>query len=100
MLLKSTIGLAVTAAISTLSATSVHASETTETIVITASKIAQPISDVLASVGIIDRQDIENSVARDLPALLQRIGGVDVVRKGGLGQNSSVLYVEQLRAIH
>lgn len=90
MLNKSTIGLAVTAALTALSTTPVQAIEADETIVITASKIAQPIRDVLASVEIIDRQAIESSVARDLPTLLQGIGGVDVVRKGGLGQNTSV----------
>lgn len=90
MLNKSTLGLAVTAALAALSTPSVQATQPTETIVITASKIAQPISDVLASVEIIDRQAIESSVARDLPTLLQGIGGVDVVRKGGLGQNSSI----------
>lgn len=98
MLNKSTIGLAVTAA---LTAAPIYANTSApqETIVVTASKIAQPISDVLASIEIIDRQAIENSVARDLPALLQGVGGIDVIRKGGLGQSTSV-YIRGAASSH
>lgn len=90
MLQKSTIGLAVTAGLTALFTTSVFAQQANETIVITATKTPLPISDVLASIDVIDRQAIEDSVARDVPALLKSLAGIDIVHRGGQGQSSSV----------
>lgn len=61
-----------------------------EHISIYASRQAKPVSDTLTSVTVLDRTAIEAAQVRDLPALLQRIPGVTVLRQGGRGQTSSI----------
>lgn len=61
-----------------------------ETIVITANKFQQSLSEVLASVSVINRADIDASNPRDLVALLNTLPGIQISRNGGLGQNSSL----------
>lgn len=63
---------------------------TLEHISIYASRQAKPVSDTLTSVTVLDRTAIEAAQVRDLPALLQRIPGVTVLRQGGRGQTSSI----------
>ncbi|WP_404341111.1 TonB-dependent receptor domain-containing protein [Pseudoalteromonas mariniglutinosa] len=85
MLNKSILGVAIAAALSF----SVSAEEQSiEHITITANKFAQSINDTLATVSVIERADIEKSNVRDLPAILNTIAGVDIVRNGGFGQKS------------
>ncbi|WP_207062934.1 TonB-dependent receptor domain-containing protein [Motiliproteus sp. SC1-56] len=59
-------------------------------VVVTATRLAQTIDQALAPVTVIDRQQIEQSPARDLPALLHLQPGIDLSRSGGLGSNASV----------
>lgn len=61
-----------------------------EHISVYASRQAKPVSDTLTSVTVLDRVDIEKAQVRDLPALLQQIPGVTVLRQGGRGQTSSI----------
>lgn len=61
-----------------------------EHISVYASRQAKPVSDTLTSVTVFERVDIEAAQVRDLPALLQQIPGVTVLRQGGRGQTSSI----------
>lgn len=59
-------------------------------ITVTATRSEQLVSDTLAAVSLIDRDRIEQSVAQDLVELLRLEPGVDVVRSGGVGGQTSV----------
>lgn len=61
-----------------------------EHISVYASRQAKPVSDTLTSVTVLDRVAIEAAQVRDLPALLQQVPGVTVLRQGGRGQTSSI----------
>ncbi len=87
MLNKTALGVAISAALSfSVSATV----QPIEKITVTANKFEQPISNVLASVSVIDRADIEKSNVRDLPSLLASQAGFQINSNGGFGQNSGV----------
>ena len=58
--------------------------------VVTPSRVAESLSETLASVSVISREDIEYSVAEDLFELLRLQPGVDIVRNGGPGAQTSV----------
>jgi vitamin B12 transporter len=59
-------------------------------LVVTPSRVAEPIGQSLAAVSVITREDIELSVAEDLLDLLRLQPGVDIVRTGGAGAQTSV----------
>lgn len=86
MLNKSTLGVAIAAALSF----SVSAEQSIEHITVTTNKFEQSITDVLASVAVIERSDIETSNVRDLPSLLATQVGFQINSNGGFGQNSGI----------
>jgi vitamin B12 transporter len=59
-------------------------------LVVTPSRMVESLSDSLASVSVITREDIDFSVAEDLFELLRLQPGVDIVRSGGPGAQTSV----------
>lgn len=59
-------------------------------VVVTATRTPLRIDEALSSVTLIDRATIEASGSLDLVGLLQRAAGVDVIRGGGLGSQTSV----------
>lgn len=59
-------------------------------VVVTATRVVQPLTDVLADVSILDREAIERSGAAALPDVLRGLPGVEMVRNGGAGAASSV----------
>ncbi len=61
-----------------------------EPMVVTASRVRQPLAETLAGVSLITRADIERSQANDLVDLLRLQTGIDVARTGGPGQQTSV----------
>lgn len=63
---------------------------TLDTVQATASRIEAPVSETLASVTVIEREQIEASQAPDLIDLLARQAGVDIARTGGPGSASTV----------
>lgn len=63
---------------------------TADEIVVTASRTAQTANQALASVSVITRKDIENSQAGSIVDLLQQYAGIDAVRSGGPGQQTSI----------
>lgn len=77
-----------------LSASSVNAlsevSQTLPQVVVTASRNEQAHEDALPHTSVLTRDDIRNSSAIDLPSLLQREAGIQVVQSGGLGQDTTL----------
>jgi len=57
--------------------------------VISATRLEQPLSEVLSSVSVITRQDIEKSQAASLADLLQGEAGFEFGRNGGPGSTTS-----------
>ena len=61
-----------------------------DTVVITATRSAQPLSSVLADVSVVDRAAIERSGASHVADLLARLPGIEFARNGGPGSTTSV----------
>lgn len=59
-------------------------------IVVTASRMPQPLEQTIAHTTVLNEQDIRQSGAADLPALLSSLAGVEVAQSGGLGKASSI----------
>lgn len=58
--------------------------------VVTATRVAQPLTDLVADVSIIDRETLERSGATGLADVLARIPGIEFARNGGPGTATSV----------
>jgi len=61
-----------------------------EILIVTANQMEQNINDTLTDVEIIDRSDIERLQPQSFVDLLVNIAGIDVVQKGGPGQDASI----------
>lgn len=61
-----------------------------EETVITATRTPVPIDSVGTPVIVIDRNDIERSLASDVSEILQQYAGLEIVRNGGPGQTTSL----------
>ncbi len=57
---------------------------------VTATRVAQPLADVLADVTLIDSQEIQRSGAVSMVDLLARQPGIELSRTGGPGSTSSL----------
>lgn len=62
----------------------------TDPVVVTASRLPQARAEALTAITVIEREEIEASGSQDVVELLRRVPGVDVVRGGGLGQQTSL----------
>lgn len=60
------------------------------TSIVTATRTVTEIDEVLASVIVITREDLERSLAPDIAGLLRFHAGIDIGRNGGPGQLTSV----------
>ncbi|MGR1254920.1 TonB-dependent receptor domain-containing protein [Aeromonas veronii] len=69
------------------------------TLVITANRVEQPVSSVLAPVVVIDRAEIESRQVQSLPDLLKTLPGVQMATLGGRGHISS-LFVRGTNSNH
>lgn len=58
--------------------------------VVTAARVEQPLSDVVADVTIVGRDAVERAGAAGLVDLLSRYGGVSFARNGGLGATTNL----------
>ena len=58
--------------------------------VITATRVARPLADLVADVSIVDRETIENSGATGVMDVLARLPGVQMARNGGPANSGSV----------
>lgn len=65
-------------------------SVTEEVTVVTANRVEQVVSSVLAPISIISREDIELSMAKSVPEILRMVPGIDIGQTGGRGSVSSV----------
>jgi vitamin B12 transporter len=61
-----------------------------EYVVVTATREAEPYRNILVPVSVIDRDDIERSMAIDVSQLLGQQTGIDITPYGGPGQTVSV----------
>ncbi|MBS0509082.1 MAG: TonB-dependent receptor [Proteobacteria bacterium] len=59
-------------------------------VVVTATRTAQPLSDIVADVSIVDRETIEQSGATGLADVLARLPGIEMARNGGPGTTTSL----------
>ncbi len=55
-------------------------------VVVTATRLEQPIEQSLSSATIITSQDIRNSQAPDVPTILRSVAGVEIDQSGGTGK--------------
>jgi len=62
----------------------------TETIIITANRTAQNSTDLLSSVKVISRADIDLSSAASVAELLSEVNGIQISQNGGAGQTTSL----------
>lgn len=58
--------------------------------VVTATRTAQPLADLVADVTVIDRAEIERSGATGLADVLARVPGIEMARNGGPGTSTSL----------
>jgi vitamin B12 transporter len=61
-----------------------------DTVVVTASRTEQRLRDAIPHTTVLTRRDIRDSQAVDLPSLLRREAGIEVVQNGGLGGTASL----------
>lgn len=59
-------------------------------IVVTATRIEQPLKQTLSSTTVITQEDIKNSQAADVPAILRSVAGVELAQNGGAGKAASL----------
>ena len=59
-------------------------------VVVVGSRQKQRLSDVMTSVSVITRQDIERLQPQDIGSILQGQPGLEIVRAGGLGMQTSI----------
>jgi vitamin B12 transporter len=57
---------------------------------VTASRTHEPINRSMATISVINAEDIRRSLAEDMAGLLRLEAGIDVVRTGGAGAQTSV----------
>ena len=62
----------------------------TETIVVTANRTSQSSTDLLSSVKVISRADIDLSSASSVAELLNEVNGLQISQNGGAGQTTSL----------
>ncbi len=61
-----------------------------ELLIVTPTRMPQPLDQTIADTTVLTQQDIRNSGAPDVPTLLRTLPGVEVVQTGGLGSQSSI----------
>lgn len=59
-------------------------------VIVTATRGAQPLSDVVADVSLIDRETLDRSGLATLADVLSRVPGIEFVRNGGPGGSTSL----------
>ena len=74
----------------TLSAPLAVNAEEQAPIIVTATRTAQTADNLLASVSVITRQDLETSQAHSIVEVLQNVVGIHVSRSGGVGKVTNI----------
>ena len=78
------------AALAACAAHAQSAEQQTPEVVVTATRTAQPLTDIVADVSIGNRETIDNAGGAGLVDLLARLPGVEITRNGGVGNSSNV----------
>lgn len=78
------------ALVSALGSTQAQTNPTLPETVVTATRVATPVTDVIADVSIIDRIQIDRSGTASLAEILSRLPGFELSRNGGPGTTTSV----------
>ena len=68
----------------------IQAQDYLDEIVVTASRLPQPLAQTLLHSTIITERELRASLAPDLPTLLRQQAGIEITQMGGLGTQSSV----------
>ncbi|HXU93454.1 MAG TPA: TonB-dependent receptor [Gallionella sp.] len=66
------------------------ADDVPDEIVVTATRIAQPLKQSLSSTTVITQQEIRSSQAVDVPSILRSMAGVEISQTGGFGKIASL----------
>jgi vitamin B12 transporter len=56
-------------------------------VVVTATRIEQPLKQTLSSTSVITQEEIKNSQASDVPTILRSVAGVEIAQSGGSGKS-------------
>lgn len=64
--------------------------EMLDEVVVTATRVEQPLKQSLMHTTVIGQQDIQSSQAADVPTLLKSLAGVEIYQSGGIGKQSSL----------
>lgn len=75
------------------------ATETLDEVVVTATRIPQPLNQSLSSTTVITQEDIRNSQAADLVTILRNVAGVEIDQSGGMGKTTS-LFIRGTNSTH
>ena len=67
-----------------------HSTQTLDPVVVSAARYEQQLNEVIPSVSVIDRDQIERSQAQDLASLLMSEPGFEIGRNGGPGSTTSI----------
>lgn len=59
-------------------------------VVVTATRIEQPLKQTLSSTTVISQEEIKNSQASDVPTILRNVAGVEISQNGGYGKPASI----------
>jgi vitamin B12 transporter len=59
-------------------------------IVVTATRLEQPLKQTLSTTSVITQEDIKNSQATDVLTILRSVAGVEISQNGGIGKTSSL----------
>src|SRR5882757_1704371 len=81
---------AAAAVLSLFAASTAVAEDELEAVVVTAARVAQPISEVIGSVTVITREEIEKRQVQSVQDLLRGEAGIDISNNGGLGKSSAI----------
>ncbi len=73
--------------------------EDSEPMVVTANRVSQPISSVLAPMDVVTKEDIDRWQAKSLSDVMRRLPGVDIAQNGGRGQSASI-YIRGTESRH
>jgi len=68
-------------------------------VVVTATRTPETVDDTLASVSIIDREEMDRRQSKTVPDVLRGLPGIEITSNGGLGHNTNV-YLRGTRPDH
>lgn len=64
--------------------------DTVDILIVTPTRTPLPADKIVADTSVITADDIRRSQAPDLPSVLRKLAGVEIVQSGGVGQQTSI----------